>query len=330
MLTVLTVSNHAALRRFTGRRRGLLVAGLHHLRGAAVGHEHEPGAHASGPALVGGAGHGLWLYFVAPPLGMLLAAEIYVRLARRVARSLRQAAPRARRAASSAATARLSLHHGGHVMTHRRTTTSSSSAPARAAARWRTASRRRASGSCSSSAATTCRARRTTGTRAPSTSTAKYHTKESWHDKDGKPLHPHTNYYVGGNTKFYGAALFRLRERGLRRAAPPRRRLAGLADLVRRPRAVLHAGRASVPRARRARRGPDRAAGERAVSAIRPSATSRASSSCTTTSRGRAAGRSTCRSASCSTRRTRRRARASAARPATASRAWCTPSRTRR
>ena len=42
---------------------------------------------------------------------------------------------------------------------------------------------------------------------------AKYHTKESWRDKDGKPLHPHTNYYVGGNTKFYGAALFRLRER---------------------------------------------------------------------------------------------------------------------
>jgi len=41
---------------------------------------------------------------------------------------------------------------------------------------------------------------------------AKYNTKEVWSDKDGKPLHPHTNYYVGGNTKFYGAALFRLRE----------------------------------------------------------------------------------------------------------------------
>jgi choline dehydrogenase-like flavoprotein len=39
----------------------------------------------------------------------------------------------------------------------------------------------------------------------------KYHTKEVWHDKDGNELHPHTNYYVGGNTKFYGAALFRLR-----------------------------------------------------------------------------------------------------------------------
>jgi choline dehydrogenase-like flavoprotein len=41
---------------------------------------------------------------------------------------------------------------------------------------------------------------------------AKYHTKDVWKDNTGAPLHPHTNYYVGGNTKFYGAALFRLRE----------------------------------------------------------------------------------------------------------------------
>jgi choline dehydrogenase-like flavoprotein len=40
----------------------------------------------------------------------------------------------------------------------------------------------------------------------------KYQTKEKWRDRDGKELHPHTNYYVGGNTKFYGAALFRLRK----------------------------------------------------------------------------------------------------------------------
>lgn len=39
----------------------------------------------------------------------------------------------------------------------------------------------------------------------------KYNTKESWFDKDGEPLHPHTNYFVGGNTKFYGSALFRMR-----------------------------------------------------------------------------------------------------------------------
>jgi choline dehydrogenase-like flavoprotein len=41
----------------------------------------------------------------------------------------------------------------------------------------------------------------------------KYHPREAWHSGDGAVLHPHTNYYVGGNTKFYGAALFRLRER---------------------------------------------------------------------------------------------------------------------
>jgi len=41
----------------------------------------------------------------------------------------------------------------------------------------------------------------------------KYQTSEHWKDKDGKDLHPHTNYYVGGNTKFYGAALFRLRKK---------------------------------------------------------------------------------------------------------------------
>lgn len=39
----------------------------------------------------------------------------------------------------------------------------------------------------------------------------RYQTKEMWRDREGQPLHPHTNYYVGGNTKFYGAALFRLR-----------------------------------------------------------------------------------------------------------------------
>jgi choline dehydrogenase-like flavoprotein len=39
----------------------------------------------------------------------------------------------------------------------------------------------------------------------------KYQTREKWRDKAGGELHPHTNYGVGGNTKFYGAALFRLR-----------------------------------------------------------------------------------------------------------------------
>lgn len=41
---------------------------------------------------------------------------------------------------------------------------------------------------------------------------SKYQAKEVWKDRDGRDLHPHTNYVVGGNTKFYGAALFRLRK----------------------------------------------------------------------------------------------------------------------
>jgi choline dehydrogenase-like flavoprotein len=40
----------------------------------------------------------------------------------------------------------------------------------------------------------------------------KYGAKEVWRDAEGGALHPHTNYWVGGNTKFYGAALFRLRQ----------------------------------------------------------------------------------------------------------------------
>ncbi|HEX9726242.1 MAG TPA: dehydrogenase, partial [Vicinamibacteria bacterium] len=40
----------------------------------------------------------------------------------------------------------------------------------------------------------------------------KYHIKDPWHDKGGKEFHPGTHYFVGGNTKFYGAALLRLRK----------------------------------------------------------------------------------------------------------------------
>jgi choline dehydrogenase-like flavoprotein len=40
----------------------------------------------------------------------------------------------------------------------------------------------------------------------------KYAAQEVWSDAGGSELHPHTNYCVGGNTKFYGAALFRMRQ----------------------------------------------------------------------------------------------------------------------
>ncbi len=40
----------------------------------------------------------------------------------------------------------------------------------------------------------------------------RYRPKEDWYDKDDKPFKPFIHYNVGGNSKMYGAALFRLRE----------------------------------------------------------------------------------------------------------------------
>ena len=40
----------------------------------------------------------------------------------------------------------------------------------------------------------------------------RYRTTEKWIDKDDQPFSPYAHYAVGGNTKMYGAALFRLRE----------------------------------------------------------------------------------------------------------------------
>ena len=41
---------------------------------------------------------------------------------------------------------------------------------------------------------------------------AKYKAREVWYDRHGKEFHPGLHYYVGGNTKVYGAALLRFRK----------------------------------------------------------------------------------------------------------------------
>ena len=56
---------------------------------------------------------------------------------------------------------------------------------------------------------------------------------------DGKPFQPQVHYFVGGATKLYGAALYRLRPRTSARSAR-RRHVARLAARLRRSRAVLH------------------------------------------------------------------------------------------
>ena len=42
---------------------------------------------------------------------------------------------------------------------------------------------------------------------------AAYQAKETWYGRDGRTFHPGLHYFVGGNSKVYGAALLRLRER---------------------------------------------------------------------------------------------------------------------
>ncbi|HET6877951.1 MAG TPA: GMC family oxidoreductase [Jatrophihabitans sp.] len=41
----------------------------------------------------------------------------------------------------------------------------------------------------------------------------RYHNSGTWTDQDGRAFKPKQHYYVGGNTKMYGAILFRFRER---------------------------------------------------------------------------------------------------------------------
>ena len=94
----------------------------------------------------------------------------------------------------------------------------------------------------------------------------RYMSQETWYDERDKPFQPQVHYFVGGATKLYGAALYRLRARGFRRAAPSRWHLAGVADRLRGDGALLHPGRAALSGPRGARRGPDRTTGERAVS----------------------------------------------------------------
>ena len=78
MLTVLTSSNVAKLAKYTPWLVGLLIATYITVEAPLSGMSMNP-ARTFGPAFFGRIWDALWIYFVAPPLGMLLAAEVYVR-----------------------------------------------------------------------------------------------------------------------------------------------------------------------------------------------------------------------------------------------------------
>ena len=71
---------------------------------------------------------------------------------------------------------------------------------------------RPASACCCWSGVTGCRASRRTGWRRTCSSTTATCRTDTWYDAGGKPFQPQVHYYVGGATKLYGAALYRLRK----------------------------------------------------------------------------------------------------------------------
>lgn len=78
MLTILVSSNWDSLARYTPYMVGLLYAIFITLEAPLSGMSMNP-ARSFGPALHVSYWHAIWLYFTAPTLGMLVAAEVFLR-----------------------------------------------------------------------------------------------------------------------------------------------------------------------------------------------------------------------------------------------------------
>ncbi|MEK7832899.1 MAG: aquaporin, partial [Acidobacteriota bacterium] len=79
MTVVLNVSNRMSIARYTGLFAGSLVVTYISLEAPVSGMSMNP-ARTFGSAFSAQTWNALWVYFTAPPLGMLLAAEAYLRL----------------------------------------------------------------------------------------------------------------------------------------------------------------------------------------------------------------------------------------------------------
>ena len=84
MITVLLVTNHERLARYTPYFVGSLYALNITFETPLSGMSMNP-ARTFGPAAFGGYWHTLWIYFIAPMVGMLVAAETFLRIRRGVA-----------------------------------------------------------------------------------------------------------------------------------------------------------------------------------------------------------------------------------------------------
>jgi aquaporin Z len=84
MMTVLLVTNHERLARYTPYFVGSLYAVNITFETPLSGMSMNP-ARTFGPAAYGGYWHTLWIYLIAPTVGMLAAAEMFLRMRRGVA-----------------------------------------------------------------------------------------------------------------------------------------------------------------------------------------------------------------------------------------------------
>jgi aquaporin Z len=78
MTVVLLMSNSPRVARLTGLCAGLLVATYITIESPISGMSMNP-ARTTGSAVFAQIWSALWVYFTAPPIGMLLGAEVYVR-----------------------------------------------------------------------------------------------------------------------------------------------------------------------------------------------------------------------------------------------------------
>src|ERR1700748_734604 len=93
----------------------------------------------------------------------------------------------------------------------------------------------------------------------------RYVTSDMWRYENGEVFRPQVHYFVGGATKMYGAALYRLRAEDFGEPRPRDRISPAWAVRLGRPGALQRAGRAVLPGERAPRRGPRGAAGQPAV-----------------------------------------------------------------
>jgi aquaporin Z len=77
MMAVLVTSNHKVLAPYTRYFAAVLVASFIAFESPLSGMSTNP-ARTFGPALYGNYWHALWIYFIAPPMGMLAAGEVFL------------------------------------------------------------------------------------------------------------------------------------------------------------------------------------------------------------------------------------------------------------